>query len=150
MAKMISKRRLTLQFLAFWITWLVVQIFLNTPIEHHLAGWWQELALDAIKLLVWLGGGWVFLPRAARHPNRVSESPMAPRLALHAGLLGLGRSRHLLSRPVLGHPSRVTPESWLFTPILGPLLLSRGDHGRVRLSGLLLKRPVATHYADES
>lgn len=64
MAKMISKRRLTLQFLAFWITWLVVQIFLNTPIEHHLAGWWQELALDAIKLLVWLGGGWVFLHHA--------------------------------------------------------------------------------------
>lgn len=52
MSEIVSRRRLTWQFAGFWLTWLVVQVVINSPIEHHLSGWSQELTLDAIKLVV--------------------------------------------------------------------------------------------------
>lgn len=72
MSEKVSRRRSLLQFVFFWCLWLVVQIFLNTPIEQHLSGWSQELLLDAIKLVVWLGAGWWFIHTAA--PNQLSIS----------------------------------------------------------------------------
>lgn len=74
MSNTISRFRLFWQFIAFWLVWLVVQVFLNTPIEHHLGGWSQELVLDAIKLLVWCGGAWWFLHSAPTEALTVSPA----------------------------------------------------------------------------
>lgn len=65
MSRSITSRRLVFNLIGFWLVWLIVQIFLNVPIENHLTGWSQELALDAIKLTVWLGAGAWFLHQAA-------------------------------------------------------------------------------------
>ena len=73
MSETVSRRRLTWQFVGFWLTWLVVQVFINSPIEHHLSGWSQELTLDAIKLVVWLGGGWWFIHQA--QPQTLAIAP---------------------------------------------------------------------------
>lgn len=72
MSEPVSNRRLGGQFVVFWLIWLIVQIGLNTPIEHHLSGWPQELLLDAIKLLVWLGATWWLLKHA--QPGNLSLS----------------------------------------------------------------------------
>lgn len=73
MSRTISTRRLTLQFLTFWVIWLVVQVTLNSPIERHLTGWPEELALDAIKLIIWVGGALWLLHRV--HPEALAVSP---------------------------------------------------------------------------
>lgn len=72
MSEPVSNRRLGGQFMVFWLIWLIVQIGLNTPIEQHLSGWPQELLLDAIKLLVWLGAAWWLLKHA--QPGNLSLS----------------------------------------------------------------------------
>lgn len=64
MSRTISTRRFTLQLIIFWIIWLLVQLGINTPIEHHLTGWPEEFALDATKLAVWVGGAIWLLHRA--------------------------------------------------------------------------------------
>ena len=74
MVNTISRKRLLGQFSVFWLTWLVVQYFINVPIQHHLGGWWQELALDAVKLAVWCGGAWWFLHRAPQSGLTVSPT----------------------------------------------------------------------------
>ncbi|HJE86562.1 CPBP family intramembrane metalloprotease [Levilactobacillus brevis] len=73
MSRTISTRRFTLQVLIFWVIWLLVQLTLNSPIEHHLTGWSEELALDAVKLIIWVGGALWFLHRA--HPEELAISP---------------------------------------------------------------------------
>lgn len=65
MPKTISWQRLVGQFSSFWLVWLIVQYLINVPLEHHLSAWPQELAVDAVKLLVWLGGGWWFIHHAS-------------------------------------------------------------------------------------
>lgn len=75
MSTTVSRRRLVWQFVGFWLTWLVVQIVINVPLEHHLHGWPQELTLDAVKLIVWLGGGWWFI-----HHTQPQALTVAPRV----------------------------------------------------------------------
>ncbi|AYM03309.1 CPBP family intramembrane glutamic endopeptidase [Levilactobacillus yiduensis] len=75
MSEPVSNRRLAGQFIAFWFVWLFVQIGANTPIEQHLTGWPQELALDAIKLIIWLGAAWLFIKQA--RPGNLSLSNAA-------------------------------------------------------------------------
>jgi len=74
MSEPVSNRRLTIQFICFWLIWLVVQVGLNAPIEKHLSGWPQELLLDAIKLVVWLGAAWWFIRQADYRHLRLSLS----------------------------------------------------------------------------
>ncbi|MFC6274985.1 CPBP family intramembrane glutamic endopeptidase [Levilactobacillus tangyuanensis] len=68
MKNRLSLARLGIQFAGFWLLWLIVQSLLNTPIERRLTGWPQEFALDAIKLIVWLGAAWWFIHRAGDQP----------------------------------------------------------------------------------
>jgi len=74
MSEPVSNRRLILQFISCWFIWLAVQVGLNSPIEKHLTGWPQELALDAIKLAVWLGLAWWFIHQADRNHQRLTLS----------------------------------------------------------------------------
>lgn len=79
MKNRLSLARLGLQFAGFWLLWLMTQALLNAPIERHLTGWSQELALDAIKLIIWLGAAWWFIHRAGDHTlaigNRLQWRP---------------------------------------------------------------------------
>lgn len=72
MSRTISTRRFTFQVIVFWVIWLIVQLVLNSPIEHHLTGWPEELALDATKLIVWVGAAVWLLHRA--HPEELAIS----------------------------------------------------------------------------
>ena len=62
----VSAKRLVVQFISFWLLWFIVQIGLNQPIQRHFAGWSQEILLDLIKLIVWLGAALVVLTSNAR------------------------------------------------------------------------------------
>lgn len=66
MSEPVSNRRLICQFAGFWVVWLIIQVLANTPIEHRLTGWPQEFALDAVKLVIWLGAAALFMYQA-RH-----------------------------------------------------------------------------------
>lgn len=70
MSRSISTRRFTFQIIGFWLIWLIVQVGLNSPIEHRLNGWPEELTLDAIKLIVWVGAAAWLLHRA--HPEELA------------------------------------------------------------------------------
>lgn len=74
MSEPVSHRRLFSQFICFWIVWLLVQVLLNAPVEKHLTGWPQEIALDVIKLVVWLGAAWWFIRQATDHHERLTLS----------------------------------------------------------------------------
>lgn len=73
MANTLSKRRLFIQVIIFWVIWLGVQSLINVPIEHHLTGWSQEIALDGIKLFVWCGCAWWLIRQAG--PQSLAVDP---------------------------------------------------------------------------
>lgn len=74
MSRPISTRRLAWQMIGCWLIWLLAQFMLNVPIEHHLTGWPEELALDAVKLIIWIGAACWLL-----HQARPEELAVAPR-----------------------------------------------------------------------
>lgn len=74
MTSKLSFHRLLLQLCLFWLTWLIVQVVINVPIERHLSGWPQEIALDVVKLVVWCGGAWWLSHRADQSAFTVSPT----------------------------------------------------------------------------
>ncbi|WP_434314887.1 CPBP family intramembrane glutamic endopeptidase [Levilactobacillus brevis] len=70
----VPAKRLVVQFISFWLLWFIVQIGLNQPIQRHFAGWSQEILLDLIKLIVWLGAAWWFLHQTPAQQLTVPNS----------------------------------------------------------------------------
>lgn len=59
-------RRVIGQYGYFLLLWFVIQVFVNVPVANLAHGWTQELIIDAVKTVVWLGTGLILIWRTPK------------------------------------------------------------------------------------
>lgn len=71
-------RQVLKQYGYFLLFWFVIQVFYNVPIQNLTSGWTEEILLDLVKTLTWLGVGLTLIYRCSpesleiAHPFRTN------------------------------------------------------------------------------